>query len=789
MAGKLLIDAHYSDETRIAIIDDSGNLENFEMESVQKRPIKGNIYLAKVVRVEPSIQAAFVDYGDDKHGFLPLSEIHYDYFNKNVMEAMDSKQRPLDEDEEQFELNNRRQMKIQEVISHRQIILVQAEKEIRGNKCAFFTTFISIPGRYCILLPNPPKGKMNGISRRIAIAEKSRLRELMNSLEVPDGMGLIVRTAGENRTKQELKKDLEYLNRQWNEVREKVTVSIAPMLIYEEGNLVKRSIRDLYQKNLDKIVVQGKDAYKDARAFMRTFTPSHVKKVELHEDTDVPIFHKYGVEEKVSKILDPVVCLPSGGTIVINTTEALTAIDVNSGKSRNERDIEETALKTNLEAIPEIARQIKLRDVAGIIVIDFIDMMEKQANIKVEKKMIEAMKNDYADIQFNRLSQFGLMEMSRQRLKRSLVESNFVQCKHCNGVGRILSAETVAFSIVRKMENFLINQDAESIIVEVADEIGLCILNKKRKLLAELEALYNTEIEIIGNSSISCTDCNITVKEQRKKEEIEPAKENKSEQQPQKQQEKKPGAKAKPRKMDLEGDDLLLVNKNNIKLHMKEKLQQKEEPTQLKAESVQQRQSASTPKNNRAGSQTPAALEQVAEKGVHQRQQVADGSEQQSQSQRKRKRKKSKRKDLGESGEVALQAKVETADQTASVARPTAKNDGRQMKHDNKEATKTKSSKSAETVKTKGADTDTTTNVAPASVRTIIDLRTKPKEEYRPSSGTDGSKRQKRTATEKTVSHVSAAAEESKPKKREAQEIEEKKSQKNGGWIKKIFSK
>jgi ribonuclease E len=288
---------------------------------------------------------------------------------------------------------------------------------------------------------------------------------------------------------------------------------VAPTLIYEEGNIIKRSIRDLYQRGLDKIIVQGKEAYKDARSFMKTFTPSHVKKIELHEDSDVPIFHKYDVEEKIGKILNPSVSLPSGGSIVINVTEALTAIDVNSGKSKNERNIEETALKTNLEAIPEIARQIKLRDIAGIIVIDFIDMMDRQANVKVEKKMLDAMKNDSSDIQITKLSQFGLMEISRQRLKKSLVDSNFVQCKHCAGYGKILSTETIALSVIRKIENFLSTQSAESLIVEVASGVDLFILNQKRKLLAEMEAAYNTSIEIIRSSVIELTDCKITIKE------------------------------------------------------------------------------------------------------------------------------------------------------------------------------------------------------------------------------------------------------------------------------------
>ncbi|MDR2667203.1 MAG: ribonuclease E/G, partial [Holosporales bacterium] len=501
MAGKLLIDARYGDETRIAIIGEDGKLSNFEVEQCDRKPIKGNIYLAKIVRIEPSIQAAFIDYGDDKHGFLPLSEIHYDYFNKNVRKAVeddDNKGETIDDDNDK---PRKRSFKIQEVISQKQIILVQAEKEVRGNKCAFFSTFISIPGRYCILMPNPIKRKNNSISKKIDSAEKERLREIIESLNIPDGMGCIVRTAGENRTKQEIKRDFEYLCRLWNEIRDRVTSSIAPILIHEEGNIIKRSIRDLYQRTMEKIVIQGKNAHKDAKAFMKSFTPSHVKRIELYDDANVPIFHKYGIESKIHKILEPVVELPSGGSIVINTTEALTAIDVNSGKLKNERNMEGTALKTNLEATIEIARQIKLRDLAGIIVIDFIDMEDRHSNIKVEKKFRDAMKLDYSNTQIGKLSQFGLLELSRQRLRTSFVESNFVRCKHCCGSGKLPSDEASALSVMRKIESFLVNGRAESILAETAAGIDLFILNHKRKLITEVEKTHSVRIEIVGNQS------------------------------------------------------------------------------------------------------------------------------------------------------------------------------------------------------------------------------------------------------------------------------------------------
>jgi ribonuclease E len=513
MAGKLLIDAHYSDETRIAIVGEDGKLSNFEVEQCDRKPIKGNIYLAKIVRVEPAIQAAFIDYGDDKHGFLPLSEIHYDYFNKNVRKAVEDGENNEEISDGEVEKPRKRAFKIQEVISQKQIILVQAEKEVRGNKCAFFSTFISIPGRYCILMPNPIKGKSNSISKKIDSVEKERLREIIESLNVPNGMSCIVRTAGENKTKQEIKRDFEYLCRLWDKIRDKVTSSIAPTLIYEEGNIIKRSIRDLYQGTMEKIIIQGKNAHKEAKAFMKSFTPSHVKKIELYDSVSVPIFHKYGVEDKVNKILEPVVSLPSGGSIVINTTEALTAIDVNSGRLKNERNIEGTALKTNLEATIEIARQIKLRDLAGIIVIDFIDMEERVSNIKVEKRFREVMKIDHSNTQIGRLSQFGLMELSRQRLRTSFVESNFVRCKHCDGLGKILSDDASALLVIRKVESFLVDKKAKSVLVETAAGIDLFILNHKKKLISEVEETYSVKIEIVGNSIINRADCKIVVKE------------------------------------------------------------------------------------------------------------------------------------------------------------------------------------------------------------------------------------------------------------------------------------
>ncbi|MDR1333401.1 MAG: Rne/Rng family ribonuclease [Holosporales bacterium] len=512
MSGKLLIDASFAGETRVAVIGADGQLEVFESECPTNKPIKGNVYLAKIVRIEPAVQAAFIDYGGSKHGFLPFSEIHYDYFNKNVVKSAEN---DLSFNGGEADRKARvSPLKIQEVIATKQVVLVQAEKEIRGNKCAFFSTFISLPGRYCVLMPNPPKGKKNAISKRIEASEKERLKQIFQSLNIPEGVSCIVRTAGDSRTKHEIKRDFEYLQRLWEEIREKMANSAAPSLIHEEGNIIKRSIRDLYQRTMGGIVVHGKEAAKEAKSFMKIYTPTHVKKIELYEDSaKTTLFDKYGVDDSVAKILSPVVGLPSGGSIVINSTEALTAIDVNSGKLKNERDMDGTALRTNLEAAVETARQIKLRDISGIIVIDFIDMDDHTSCASIEKKVREAMKNDSAHINIGKISQFGLLEMSRQRMRTSVIESSFVQCRHCNGCGKVLSDETVAITVIRRLENELASVKAKHVIVEVSRGVDLYILNHKRKLLSELETKFSTFIEIASSANLSAAEYNVVVKE------------------------------------------------------------------------------------------------------------------------------------------------------------------------------------------------------------------------------------------------------------------------------------
>jgi ribonuclease E len=457
MSKNMLIDAAHAEETRVVVVDGS-RVEEFDFESSNRKQLRGNIYLAKVTRVEPSLQAAFIEYGGNRHGFLAFNEIHPDYYQipsedrealmREEAEEEDDHHEPRgrkaasnganggaeasaedDEDddahagsgddddvmEEELARRRRRLMrkyKIQEVIRRRQIMLVQVVKEERGNKGAALTTYLSLAGRYGVLMPNTARG--GGISRKIeAATDRRRLKGVVQSLDVPQGMGLIVRTAGAKRTKVELKRDYDYLLRLWENIREKTLHSIAPALIYEEEDLVKRAIRDLYDKDIDGVFVEGEAGFKEARDFMRMLMPSQAKKVQLHTEP-TPLFVKHRVEDHLSQIYSPVVPLRSGGYLVINQTEALVAVDVNSGKSTRERNIEATALKTNMEAAEETARQLRLRDLAGLIVIDFIDMDESKNNRSVEKKLKDCLKDDRARVQMGKISAFGLMEISRQ---------------------------------------------------------------------------------------------------------------------------------------------------------------------------------------------------------------------------------------------------------------------------------------------------------------------------------------------------------------------------------------
>lgn len=601
MTTRMLIDARHPEETRVVVVKD-GRIEEFDFESAEHKQIKGNIYLAKVTRVEPSLQAAFVDFGGNRHGFLAFSEIHPDYyqipkadreallaeeaeaaaeeerlrseeedagissgaeyaeydptdgngealaedlaengveevdpFGKDIVSTIeggasheDSAEADVDyENEEPGSVRRgrhhqskskgdteaarsrakqvdelrakrmalRRRYKIQDVIQRRQVLLVQVVKEERGNKGAALTTYLSLAGRYTVLMPNSASG--GGISRKISSAsDRKRLKEIVSELNLPKSMGLIVRTAGMNRTKPEIKRDFDYLARLWDEIREKTFASVAPALIHSDSDLIKRAIRDIYHRDIEEVLVEGEEAYKSAKAFMKLLMPSHARRVKAYCDP-VPLFQRYGLEEQLRAMYDPVVPLKSGGYLVINPTEALVAIDINSGRATKEHNIEQTALNTNLEATKEIARQLRLRDMAGLVVIDFIDM-EHPSNVrKVEKAMKEALKNDRARIQIGRISSFGLMEMSRQRLRTGVLEATTRPCPHCDGTGRVRTASSAALSALRLIEEEAAKGKGTQIRLAASKEAAFYLLNKKRPDLVEIEQRYGVTIEIV----------------------------------------------------------------------------------------------------------------------------------------------------------------------------------------------------------------------------------------------------------------------------------------------------
>ncbi len=677
MPNKMLIDASHPEETRVVVV--RGNrIEEFDFESQDKKQLKGNIYLARVTRVEPSLQAAFVEYGGNRHGFLAFSEIHPDYYQIPMadrqallraeaeeaendeheegdgdshqdrdrdrnrrgrrrggkgrdragqhhqadateadaakededgsapetghegdetaaevtasdqavdQEAPASSENPAEEAsaeadsaseddngssqdkpasiaasvegdviseaapteengeataEEQSEATSddndrgmleevnggngddhevesvgaedaleevrnrrkpaRRHYQIQEVIKRRQILLVQVVKEERGNKGAALTTYLSLAGRYSVLMPNTARG--GGISRKITNAQdRKRLKEVVQDLEVPQGMGVILRTAGESRTKAEIKRDYEYLMRLWENVRNLTLESTAPALVYEEGSLIKRSVRDLYNKDIDEVLVAGENGYREAKDFMRMLMPSHAKVVQPYRES-TPIFVRSGIEAQLDRMLQPQVTLKSGGYLIINQTEALVAIDVNSGRSTKEHSIEETALHTNLEAAEEVARQLRLRDFAGLIVIDFIDMEENRNNRAVEKRLKDHLKNDRARIQVGRISHFGLLEMSRQRIRASVLESTMKPCPHCGGTGHVRSDSSVALAVLRAIEEFLLKDSKHHIVVRAPVATALYVLNHKRSMLVELETRFGLTITIEADDTV-----------------------------------------------------------------------------------------------------------------------------------------------------------------------------------------------------------------------------------------------------------------------------------------------
>ncbi|WP_309601732.1 ribonuclease E/G [Sphingomonas sp.] len=563
MSMRMLIDARHPEETRVAVT--KGNrIEEFDFESAEHKQLKGNIYLAKVTRVEPSLQAAFIDYGGNRHGFLAFSEIHPDYYQipKSDRDALlreeaehaaeeeriraeledgnldphhdddgtddraeeedehhdddhhdddgdatetgtGSDASPVDEsaaDELRRKRQNlRRRYKIQDVIQRRQVLLVQVVKEERGNKGAALTTYLSLAGRYCVLMPNTSHG--GGISRKISNgADRKRLKSIMSDLNLPSVMGLIVRTAGLERTKVEIRRDFDYLARLWDEIRQKTLSSSAPALVYRDSDLVKRAIRDLYHKEIDEVLVEGEEGYKAARGFMKLLMPSHVKRVQAYSDP-TPIFQRYGVEDTLSAMYQPVVQLKSGGYLVINPTEALVSIDINSGRATKEHNIEQTAFATNIEAAHEIARQLRLRDMAGLVVIDFIDMEQNNHNRKVEKAMKDALKNDRARIQVGRISSFGLMEMSRQRLRTGVLEASTRPCAHCEGTGLMRTASSSGLSALRIIEEEAGRGRGDRILLRAGREAAIYLLNRKRGELAEIEARFGVTIEVLIDES------------------------------------------------------------------------------------------------------------------------------------------------------------------------------------------------------------------------------------------------------------------------------------------------
>ena len=643
MANKMLIDATHPEETRVVVV--RGNrVEEFDFESASRKQLRGNIYLAKVTRVEPSLQAAFVEYGGNRHGFLAFSEIHPDYYQipvadrQALIEAEEQEEREAEEraaakaksgrrrsnrsaaakaadearsedapgsgaadeahhedghdehgdhshgdhshdddhhdddaqgdkpvaveaarsdddhgsddhgsdehgsddngsdhldapasdhsveevggGEEEHEedvvesvgaedaleeLPERRrgrgrQYKIQEVIKRRQVLLVQVVKEERGNKGAALTTYLSLAGRYSVLMPNTARG--GGISRKITNAvDRKRLKAVAGELDVPDGMGVILRTAGASRTKVEIKRDFEYLLRLWENVRDLTLKSAAPTLVYEEGSLIKRSIRDLYNKDIDEVIVAGDEGYREAKDFMRMLMPSHAKNVQAYREA-APLFQRFGVEAQLDAMFSPSVSLKSGGYIVINQTEALVSIDVNSGRATREHNIEDTALKTNLEAAEEISRQLRLRDLAGLIVIDFIDMDESRNNRSVERKLKDCLKNDRARIQVGRISHFGLMEMSRQRIRTGVLESSTEVCAHCGGSGHVRSVTSVALHILRALEDQLLKSATHNLVLRTRTATALYVLNHKRGHLYALEARFGVSITVSADETI-----------------------------------------------------------------------------------------------------------------------------------------------------------------------------------------------------------------------------------------------------------------------------------------------
>ena len=557
MSKKILIDTSNSTQTRIAATQND-RLDEFEIESNKKNSVKGDVYLAKITRVEPSLQAAFVDFGANRNGFLPLTEIHPDYFkipsadqedvkklydqltiddnenddvkkdlSKEVEEEEANEDENLEDNNPSASQNNRikirnpkkeyvnyfRKYKIQDVIKPRQVILVQVNKEERGLKGAALTTFLSFAGRYCVLMPNSLNN--DGISRKIGdVEERKKIKQILSSVNIPEKMSVIVRTAGIGRSKKEISKDLTFLISQWNKIRELTLKSEAPKLIYEEGNILKRTIRDMLTEDVDSIFIEGKEGYENLKKISKNLTPTQTKKIKLHKDKDKSLFADHNIENQINDLFSLTVKLESGGSIVINTTEALVAIDVNSGKNTTERNIENTALKTNLEAATEIARQLRLRDLGGLVVIDFIDMDDYRNNFKVEKAIKSALYRDRARIQVGRISMFGLLELSRQRLRSSLIDKTFDKCNFCNGSGLILNTEAITEQIIKVIREKIAK--GQNISVKCNTSLAETLINNKSKEIADLEGKYESKIIFNFNNQLSLHEPLVELESQKK---------------------------------------------------------------------------------------------------------------------------------------------------------------------------------------------------------------------------------------------------------------------------------
>lgn len=553
MSKRIIIDANFPNETRVVLLSHNNNIEDIEYETATKQQNKGNIYLAKITRIEPSLQAAFIDYGNDKSGFLPFSEIHPDYYHipvsdqklsmSNLKEISPPKitsddlaeshkatnYNPIIDNEEidlkeieklvdekiqsEFELDvsdidiepiytdkhdaaaHQKQYKIQEVLKKGQILLVQVTKEERGTKGASFTTYISLAGKYCVLMTNKPS--QNGVSRKISTSEeRKRLKNIISQLTMDSDKemaSIIIRTAGAGHTTLEIKRDYDYLVRLWNKIREATLKAIAPCFIHEEEGIIQKTIRDMFDHNVKELIVQGSDAYQSAVKFMRDILSTEINKVKEYKGR-APIFTKFGIEDQLSSLYRPIIPLPSGGYIVINPTEALISIDVNSGRATSERNIEETALKTNLEAAKELARQVKLRDLSGLLVIDFIDMYETRNRKIVERSLKEFLNRDRARIQTANISSFGLLEMSRQRMRPSFLESNSSICSHCNGKGIVRANESNVMLILRTIENEIFNDNIDIVNVYANISSVVYLLNNKRQEISLIETKYNIKL-------------------------------------------------------------------------------------------------------------------------------------------------------------------------------------------------------------------------------------------------------------------------------------------------------